>query len=91
MFISTSENQICFCKGLGILKKKIVCVCVCVCVHVEYFRDKGINFSGSTQFLGGFCGCKFKTVISEIWFFVQDLIDGHLTDTCNSVPLIVIF
>ena len=56
MFISTSENQICFCKGLGILKKKLcvcVCVCVCVCMHVEYFRDKGINFSGSTQFLGG--------------------------------------
>ena len=49
-----------------------------------------IAFSWSTQFLGGFVDISFKTVVSEIWFSVQHLIDGHLTDTCNSVPLIVI-
>ena len=52
MFISISENQILGFIRFGYPGKNGLCICACV--HGEYLKAKGINFSGSIQFFGGF-------------------------------------
>lgn len=58
MFISISENQISGVVRFGYPGENGLCMCACA--DGEYLKAKGVNFSGSIQFFGGFVGISLR-------------------------------